>query len=88
MLLPDCSLRNGLYIQNELNFQVMINPIKAEPFKLHISPFMTRAKLDSDCRKTIMDLSYSKGLSVNDGLSNDTYLGIGFQLHYPPLSDF
>ena len=35
--------------------------------------------------QTIMDLSFPKGLSVNDGVLNDTYLGTDFQMHYPSV---
>ena len=30
-----------------------------------------------------MDLSWPKGHSVNDAVSNNTYLGTSFYLHYP-----
>ena len=41
-------------------------------------PFMTREKSGSDSQRTIIDLSFPKGLSV----ANDTYLGTKFQMHY------
>ena len=56
-----------------------------KPFDIHISPFMTREKSDSNSRRTIMDLIFPKGLSVNDGVLNNTYLGMHFQKHYPSV---
>ena len=32
-----------------------------------------------------MDLSFPKGLSINDGVLKDTYLGTKFQMHYPSV---
>ena len=32
-----------------------------------------------------MDLSFPKGLSVNDGILKGTYLGTDFQMHYPSV---
>ena len=46
---------------------------------------MTREKSDSDSRRTIMDLSFPKGLSVIDEVLNNTYLGTTFQMHYPSV---
>ena len=43
---------------------------------------MTREKSGSDSRRAIIDLSFSKGLSVNDGVAKDSYLGTKFQMHY------
>ena len=55
------------------------------PFKIHISPFMTREKAGSDARHTIIDLSWPKGASVNDGVLKDSYLGTDFKMHYPSV---
>ena len=73
------------YIQEEVGFQAMLGPLDHKPFDLHISPLMTRGKSDSNSRRTIMDLSFPKGLSVNDGVLNNTYLGTEFQMHYPSV---
>ena len=74
------------YIQEELKFGAMIGPFEL-PIKVHISPFMTRDKHDSDTRHTIMNLSWPKGCSVNSGIQGDTYLGTTFELHYPSVDD-
>ena len=63
----------------------MLGPLNIKPFDIHISPFMTRDKSDSNSRRTIMDLSFSKGLSVNDGVLNNTYLRTKFSMHYPSV---
>ena len=69
------------YIQGEICFQAMVGS-DSQPFKIHISPFMTREKLDSDSRRTIMDLSFPKGLSVNDRVMKNAYLDTNFQMRY------
>ena len=73
------------YIEEEVGFQAMLGPLDSKPFDIHISPFMTRAKSDSESRRTIMDLCFPKGLSINDGVLKDTYLGTNFQMHYPSI---
>ena len=60
------------YIEEEVGFQAMLGPLDTKPFDIHISPFMTRAKSDSNSRRTIMDLSFPKGCSINDGVLKDT----------------
>ena len=61
----------------------MLGPLDSKPFDIYISSFTTRAKADSDSR-TIMDLSFPKGLSINEVLKI-TYLGTNFQKHYPSV---
>ena len=43
---------------------------------------MTREKAGSTTTPTIIDLSWPKGASVNDGVLKDSYLGTDFQMHY------
>ena len=73
------------YIQEEVGFQAMLGPLDIKPFDMHISAFMTREKSESNSRRTIMDLSFPKGLSVNNGVLKDTYLGTDFLMHYPSV---
>ena len=61
----------------------MYGPFNEPPIDLHISPLMTRTKQNSDKRRTITDLSWPEGLSVNDGVKRS--LGSYFTLHYPSL---
>ena len=62
------------YIQEELSFQAMLGPFQAKLISLHISPFMVRDKQDSLKKRTIMDLSWPKGASVNTSVQKDVYL--------------
>ena len=63
----------------------MVGAFETLLFSDHISTFMTREKPDSSTRRTIIDLSWSKVQSVNDGVENDSYLGIVSELHNPDL---
>ena len=76
------------YISEEVSYGAMMGPFNEPPFPLHISPFLTRDKPGSGTRRTIMDLSWPKKGSVNDGVSSNEYLGTEFQLHYPSIDDF
>ena len=75
------------YITEECAFNAMYGPFQEPPITLHISPLMTRSKQNSEKRRTIMDLSWPKGMSVNDGVQRDQYLGTYFTLHYPSLDN-
>ena len=75
------------YIQEELKHGAMLGPFDQKPIPLHISPFMTREKPDSEVRRTIVDLSWLKNLSVNAGVVKDKYLGSSFILNYPSVDD-
>ena len=48
---------------------------------------MTRDKPDSATRRTIVDLSWPKGQSVNAGVQKDKYLGSKFIVNYPSVDD-
>ena len=63
----------------------MHGPFTEKPFPLHVSPLMVQDKQNSDKKRTIMDLSWPKGLSVNDGVAKNKYLGSYFTLRYPSL---
>ena len=43
------------YISDELKHGAMLGPFISKPINLHVSPFMTREKPDSDVRRTIVD---------------------------------
>ena len=48
-----------IYLQEEQDFGATLGPFKKPPPKnLHISPFMTREKADSNNRRVIIDLSF------------------------------
>ena len=70
------------YIAEESHHGALLGPLDHPPLNIHISPFMTRPKSGFEVRRTIVDLSWPKGHSVNDGVSNSTYLGTPFSLRY------
>ena len=55
------------------------------PFPVHISPLMTRPKQNTDKRRTIMDLSWPKGASINSSNHKFRYLDTYFSLSYPSI---
>ena len=73
------------YIVEELHHEAILGPFSDKPIQLHTSPLMVRDKQDSDSKRTIMDLSWPEGHSVNFGVSKDVYLGTEFVLKYPSL---
>ena len=75
------------YIREELSHGAMLGPFDQKLLHLHVSPFMTREKADSHLRRTIVDLSWPKGQSVNSGISKDRYLGTKFLLNYPSVDN-
>ena len=75
------------YIQEELKQGAMLGPFAQKRIPLHISPFMTREKPDSEVRHTIVDLSWPKNLSVNAAVMKDKYLGSSFVLNFPSVDD-
>ena len=46
---------------------------------------MTRPKPQSDTRRVIVDLSWPKGASVNDGVDKHGYMGVDFLLTFPTV---
>ena len=77
------------YIQSELDAGSLIGPFHTIPFtnRVGVSPLSTREKKDGYSRRTIMDLSYPKGGSVNDHIPKNSYLGIKISLVYPTVDD-
>ena len=71
------------YLKEELSHGGVIGPFDRLPPAFHISPLMTRDKQDSNKKRTIMDLSWPKGASVNDRVSEELYVGTSYALHYP-----
>ena len=70
----------GNYIWEELQFWGIFCPLDSKPLDLHVSPLKVRDKQDSSKKRTIMDLSWLKGLSVNGGVLEDTNLGTDYTL--------
>ena len=63
------------YIATELGHRALLGPFAGSPTAVcHFSPLMTRPKRDSIFRRVIIDLSWPKGWSVNDGISRTDYI--------------
>ena len=75
------------YVEEELQHEAIIGPFNDIPCDLHVSPLMTRAKQDSDKKRTIMDLSWPHNLSVNAGVKKNVYLDTIYELHYPSIDN-
>ena len=78
------------YIQKESKHGAILGPFKDNPFQdnLIISPLNSVPKKDSDNRRLIMDLSFSKGNAVNDFIDKNEYLGKNTQIIFPRVDDF
>lgn len=98
--LPDSTFRNHPsalryasackeYISSEVGFGALVGPLKFNPFsaKWVISPLLSVAK-DETKRRTVVDLSYPSGKSVNSGILKDIYLGETINLVLPSVDDF
>lgn len=72
------------YLQRECDAERIAGPFRKNPFSvpLIVSPLNTVPKDSVDERRVIVDLSWPSGLSVNDGISKDSYLGEIIDLHY------
>ena len=73
------------YITEEVNYRAIYGPFQQLPFPVHISPLMTCPKQNTDKRRTIMDLSWPKGASVNSSIHKFRYLDTYFSLSYPSI---
>ena len=77
------------FIQKECQEGRIIGPFKNNPLSvpLQVSPINTVPKSSEDERRMIVDLSWPKGLSVNDGISKDFYMGEVIDLHYASVEE-
>ena len=77
------------YIEKESQMGSLIGPFKSNPFSnsLILSPLNTVPKKDVSERRIILDLSHPKGLSVNDFIPKDIYLGENMPVIYPRVDD-
>ncbi|CAG2194905.1 RP-S9e [Mytilus edulis] len=78
------------YIKKEVGYGAVLGPFASNPFNdlLVISPLNSVPKANSEERRVIMDLSFPKGKSVNDGIDKNVYLGKHIELHYPNVDNF
>ena len=76
------------YLDTEIRHGALLGPFTTPPIaNVHISPLMSRPKRQSSLRRTILDLSWPIGYSVNSGIPTDTYLGEPYKLHLPTIDD-
>ncbi len=77
------------YISKELKYKSVLGPFDSNPFKSNIvlSPLNSRIKPDSEERRVIVDLSFPRGASFNDGIEKDWYIGERMKLEYPKVDN-
>ena len=76
------------YIATELGHQALLGPFAGPPaIGCHYSPLMTRPKKDSKFRRVIIDLSWPRGCSVNDGISRTEYIDGPLTISLPTHDD-
>ena len=76
------------YLNEEIQYGAIIGPFQSNPIpNCHVSPFMTREKPNASNRRVIIDLSWPKHNSVNDGVDKNSYLGSEFSLTFPTIDD-
>ena len=73
------------FLNKEKAYGAILGPFNTNSFacNITISPLNTVPKKVSDERRIILDLSYSKGSSINDDVSKGFYLGEKVELSYP-----
>lgn len=78
------------FIKTELACNAILGPFSSEPFTpwTRISPIMTRPKKGSDDRRIIIDLSFPRGLAVNDGIAIENHFGADISYSLPSIADF
>ena len=76
------------YITTELSHRALLGPFHGPPASTcHFSPLMTRPKKDSRFRRVIIDLSWPRGQSVNDGISKTEYIDGPMTISLPTPDD-
>ena len=76
------------YIVTELSHKALLGPFAGPPANTcHFSPLMTRPKKGSLFRRVIIDLSWPRGLSVNDGISRTDYIDGPLTISLPTHDD-
>ena len=75
------------YLQTEMEHKSVIGPYDKPPHATHVSPFMSREKLDCDNRRIIIDLSWPEQASINHLTLPKYYLGTAYKLQYPTIDN-
>ena len=75
------------YFKTEIENNAVLGPFRFNPFdhKAFLSPLNTRDKKDSLEKRIIVDMSFPRGTSVNDGIRKDWYLNKEITLSYPTV---
>ena len=70
------------YLQTEIQHKAIWGPYDNPPIPLHLSPFLSRPKPNSDHRHMIIDLSWPKGHSVNSATCTNIHVNAACALSY------
>ena len=71
------------YLAEEFHHKAIIGHFIEKPtVNSHCSPFLIRAKPNSDRHRVIVDLSFPVGASVNTAIDKTNYLGSAFVLNF------
>ena len=75
------------YVRKEVDEGLMLGPLYSNPLQvpISISPLNSVPKKSPGDRRIIADFSYPPGVSVNDGISKEFYLGESVELTYPSV---
>ena len=68
-------------------YNAVLGPFYLNPFahKAYLSPLNTRDKKDSEEKRIIINMSFPKGNSINNGIKKDSYLDEQIYLKYPTV---
>ena len=73
-------------LNKEVEMGGILGPFSKSPFDSpRFSPLNSVPKRDSDERRLILDLSFPQGVSINDGIQKDFYLGEFSKLQLPSV---
>ena len=72
-------------LEEELQYQAILGPFHNKPIDMHISPLLVQDKHNFTAKRTIMDLSWPKGASVNNVVAKDVYLSTHYELKFPSV---
>lgn len=78
------------FLSKEIALGGIVGPMTEKPFEpwIHLSPWMTRPKRDSDDRRVISDLTFPPEHSVNAFILKNAVWGIPRQHSLPTVTEF
>lgn len=76
-------------LKKESSYKAIVGPFKSNPFNepIAVSPINSVHKKESLERRVIVDLSFPKDTSVNNGILKDQYLGETISVQYPTVDN-